>query len=157
MPDMIFMDRRMPVMDGVTATRRIRELPGGGDIRIAAVTAEAFREDYEGMVAAGCDAFIRKPYKIDEILECIGSIPKVKVIRAESPESPERAVGDYRSAAKAALAELPGELIASLRSACQAADAEEVAALLAPHIGAARAVAPFLREFRTDLIAALLP
>jgi len=38
-PHLIWMDRRMPVMDGVEATRRIRELPGGKEVKIVAVTA----------------------------------------------------------------------------------------------------------------------
>ena len=51
-PHLIWMDRRMPVMDGMEATRRIRQLPGGKDVKIVAVTASAF----DGAAAgnAGC-------------------------------------------------------------------------------------------------------
>ncbi len=43
-PDIIWMDRRMPVMDGMEATKRIRALPGGKDVKIVAVTASAYTE-----------------------------------------------------------------------------------------------------------------
>jgi signal transduction histidine kinase/CheY-like chemotaxis protein len=68
-PDLIWMDRRMPVMDGEEAARRIRQLPGGDKVRIVAVTASAFREEHEGMIAAGMDEVVRKPYKPNEIYD----------------------------------------------------------------------------------------
>lgn len=66
-PDLIWMDRRMPVMDGMEATRRIRQLPHGDAVKIVAVTASAFKEQQSEMLAAGMDDFVRKPYRFDEI------------------------------------------------------------------------------------------
>jgi PAS domain S-box-containing protein len=66
-PHLIWMDRRMPVMDGMEATRRIRALPEGGDVKIVAVTASAFSEEEHEMREAGMDDYISKPYHLDEI------------------------------------------------------------------------------------------
>lgn len=70
-PHFIWMDRRMPVMDGLEATKRIRALDGGKDVKIAAVTASAFAEQREEMLAAGLDDFVRKPYLASEIFDCM--------------------------------------------------------------------------------------
>ncbi|MDY6822305.1 MAG: ATP-binding protein [Thermodesulfobacteriota bacterium] len=66
-PDFIWMDIRMPLMDGLTATRIIKadaEAPV-----IAALTAHAFEEEKTIVLSAGCDDFVRKPYKSREIFE----------------------------------------------------------------------------------------
>jgi PAS domain S-box-containing protein len=70
-PHLIWMDRRMPVMDGIKATQRIRELTGGRDVKIVAVTASAFTEQRDEMLKAGMDDFVRKPYRFNEIYECM--------------------------------------------------------------------------------------
>ncbi|MDD4929861.1 MAG: PAS domain S-box protein [Gallionella sp.] len=71
-PHLIWMDWRMPVMDGLEATRRIRELPGGRDVKIVAVTASVFAEQRAEVLSAGMDGFVRKPYRFNEIYECLG-------------------------------------------------------------------------------------
>lgn len=70
-PHLIWMDHRMPVMDGAAATRAIRQLPGGKDVKIVAVTASVFAEQREELLAAGMDDFVRKPYRLDEIYGCM--------------------------------------------------------------------------------------
>ena len=70
-PHFIWMDLRMPVMDGKEATRRIRALDGGLEVKIAAVTASAFISEREEVLAAGVDDFIRKPYHPSEIFDCM--------------------------------------------------------------------------------------
>lgn len=70
-PHFIWMDRRMPVMDGLEATQRIRSLVGGKEVKIAAVTASAFADQREEMLAAGLDDFVRKPYRPAEIFDCM--------------------------------------------------------------------------------------
>lgn len=58
-PDLILMDIKMPVMDGLEATRQIKaQLP---DLPIIALTANAFDSDRLKAVSAGCDDFLSKP------------------------------------------------------------------------------------------------
>lgn len=68
-PHLIWMDRRMPVMDGVEATRSIRALPEGRDVKIVAVTASVFGEQRQELFDAGMDDFVRKPYRFQEIYD----------------------------------------------------------------------------------------
>jgi two-component system sensor histidine kinase/response regulator len=68
-PHLIWMDMRMPVMDGYTATREIRRLEGENrqETTIIALTASAFEEDRVLVIAAGCDDFVRKPFQEEVI------------------------------------------------------------------------------------------
>ncbi|MEM8810839.1 MAG: CHASE2 domain-containing protein, partial [Cyanobacteria bacterium P01_G01_bin.38] len=67
-PDLIWMDMQMPVMDGCEATRWIREVQEPKSPIIIALTASAFEADRERSLAAGCDDFVSKPFRRDEIL-----------------------------------------------------------------------------------------
>ena len=67
-PDLIFMDLGLPRMDGWEATRRIRELPGGSELRIVALSARVMRADRQRAVDAGCDDFITKPVVKSEVI-----------------------------------------------------------------------------------------
>ncbi len=71
--DLILMDCQMPIMDGFTASREIRELEkqAGKHIPIIALTANAFKEDKEACLAAGMDDFLSKPFKKKQLLSVI--------------------------------------------------------------------------------------
>jgi len=79
-PQFIWMDIRMPVMDGLTATKLIRCAEGGKEVKIVALTASVFNEERSIIMEAGMDDFIRKPYKEKEIFDCIAHNLNLKFI-----------------------------------------------------------------------------
>jgi PAS domain S-box-containing protein len=68
-PNLIIMDLIMPVMDGIEATRRIRQLPGGKDVTIIASSASVFEFNQQDSLKAGCNDFLNKPIRADELFE----------------------------------------------------------------------------------------
>ncbi|MDD2758956.1 MAG: PAS domain S-box protein [Methylomonas sp.] len=119
-PDLIWMDRRMPVMDGLEATKRLRCLPGGDQVKIVAVTASAFKEEQQEMLDAGMDGFVRKPYHFDEIYECLArQLGMAYDYRREPPESRNSVV-----LTPTMLAGLSAELRAQLKEALEILDSD---------------------------------
>jgi signal transduction histidine kinase/CheY-like chemotaxis protein len=72
--DVFLCDFNMPVMDGLTATRRIRELPQGKKLRIVGLTANAFKSDRDACLEAGMDDYLSKPFKKAALLDAIAAV-----------------------------------------------------------------------------------
>ncbi len=70
-PELIWMDMRMPVMDGYIATRKIKDLAQDNPPIVVALTANAFEEDHKLALEAGCDDFLRKPFHEQDLLEAL--------------------------------------------------------------------------------------
>ncbi len=115
-PDLILMDIRMPVMQGDEATRRIRRLPGGDKVKIVAVTASAFKEEEQQMLAAGMDDFVRKPFRFDEIYDCLARQLGVKYEYAGEEEEATQPVFMTSEMLSGLPAELRLELAEELRA-----------------------------------------
>lgn len=69
--DAVLMDILMPVLDGLEATRRLRANPKTQDLVIICVSAKASGTDQGAGFEAGCDAYVRKPYKRKELLQAL--------------------------------------------------------------------------------------
>jgi CheY-like chemotaxis protein len=66
-PELLLMDMRMPVMDGLEATRRLRAMPGFAETPIIALTASTGTESEEEQLAAGCTEHLAKPIQSKEL------------------------------------------------------------------------------------------
>jgi signal transduction histidine kinase/CheY-like chemotaxis protein len=95
LPHLIWMDIRMPVMNGLEATRYIKGTPKGKKTKIVALTAHALEAERIEILEAGCDEFIRKPYRDTEIfnalkkhldLHFIYSDEKISTVEIEKPD-----------------------------------------------------------------------
>ena len=87
--DVVLMDLQMPVMDGLTATRRIRELESGRRTPIIALTANAMRGDQERCEAAGMDGFLTKPIEVERLNDILARFGMARA--AAQPESASEA------------------------------------------------------------------
>ncbi len=86
-PHLIWMDMRMPILDGYQASKKIRQLAGGNAVKIIAITASAFKEQHDNIINSGCDAVIHKPFHIAEIFAVLTKILGVKFIYGDAPEA----------------------------------------------------------------------
>jgi signal transduction histidine kinase/DNA-binding response OmpR family regulator len=125
LPHLIFMDIRMPVMDGLQATHRIKASEAGEQTHIVALTAHALEEERKEILAAGCDDFIRKPYTYPEILDALTRHLGVHFIYEEEAESSADASLDT-----AALADLPDEQRRALEQALTRIDLKAVKSVI---------------------------
>ena len=73
-PDLILMDIQLPGMDGLAATTLLKKEPATAAIPIIALTALAMKEDREKTKAAGCDAYIAKPLRYQELYAAIDTL-----------------------------------------------------------------------------------
>jgi PAS domain S-box-containing protein len=118
-PQLIWMDMRMPVMDGYDSTRQIRALPQGDKLKIVALTASAFDEDRREIFAAGCDDLVSKPVNEENLFMVMGVLLNLQYRYADAqpvtmPFVPVRLMG------------LPAGLIHQLKNAADALDMEVV-------------------------------
>ena len=127
-PDLIWMDRRMPVMDGVEAARRIRGLPGGKNVKIIAVTASAFKEQQPELIKAGMDDFILKPYAFSEIYDCLSRHLGLKFFYGNDETAVEVNADQVLSAEM--LAVVPETLRRQLREALLSLDPAAIASVI---------------------------
>ena len=119
----------MPVMDGVEATRHIRQLPHGHEVKIVAVTASALQVQRDELLAAGMDDFVRKPYRSNEIYDCMAKHLGVRYIYETTGN------GSTGAAASAPLTpdmlgRLPTATRQQLRQALESLDSNAIAAAL---------------------------
>jgi PAS domain S-box-containing protein len=139
-PQIVLIDLVMPVMDGREAIRRLRARPGGGDgVAIIALTASTLDDERMKVLADGADAFLRKPFREDELLEEIRKHAGVKF----EYDNEDKVMSDLERGAEeasAAIQELPAELLEKLQSV-----------LLRGAIGEAKTIAEEVRTYNEGL------
>ncbi len=152
-PHLIFMDMRMPVMDGYEATKAIRnyELGMGNEesepvashstrnsqfvipnSKIIAVTASAFEEEQGEVLAAGCDDVVHKPFTDSQIFDVLSKHLGVRVVYDTPPQTEVIDIPDQERDAQtvAALAALPEDIVSDLEQALLNIDLTHAAAII---------------------------
>ena len=165
-PHLVLLDRRMPAPDGITTARELRKLPNADAMRILAISALAFRDEQHEMLAAGCDAFLKKPLRAGELLNAIAELLPIRLLRpppesasqARAPAPLSESEEDQRRKTLARLiAELTPESRRELRAAADSADFDALAAFATRHPQLRPGLHPLLAAYRYDLIAELIP
>ncbi len=131
-PHLIWMDIRMPVMDGREATSRIKTTAKGQDTIIVALTASAFEEQREMLLAIGCDDFIRKPFREAEIFDTLNRHLGVRFVYKETEKDSRHTPGkpSRERLLSATMAALPANWVANLRQATIDADFDLILTLI---------------------------
>jgi len=162
-PHLIWMDIRMPGMDGYEATRQIKAACLHPAPVIIALTASAFEEDKERALAAGCEDFVRKPFQTNHIFRKIDRHLSVQYLyeTADSPVAEPLAVSPSESSLADRFAQMPPEWLWALRQAAIRGADEQVLHLaqdLAPEdADLAQVVIDWARNFQFDAILHALP
>jgi PAS domain S-box-containing protein len=149
-PHFIWMDMRMPVLDGYEATRRIRALPGGDAVKIVAITASVFKEQHGQILEAGCDHIVHKPYRRRDILETMGRLLALHYVYQEIEATAAVLPPLSETEAQAAINSLAPALCSELIEAAQLGDQERFQASLGKLTAEHAGVATFLRRLSDD-------
>ncbi|MBE9117887.1 response regulator [Lusitaniella coriacea LEGE 07157] len=118
-PHLIWMDMRMPVMDGYEATRRIKAHPQGKKTIIVALTASALEEERAEILETGCDDFVRKPFREAEIFNTMATHLNLSYIYQEDSKkgSPQESKETLQRPLEKQLQQMPSEWIEELKQA----------------------------------------
>ena len=128
-PHLIWMDIRMPEMDGYEVVQVIRGMPGGQSTRIIALTATAFEEEGERIMTAGYDDTLRKPYQEADIFNLLVKHLDARFVYEEIKARP--AVQTGMGAVKPSdLVKIADELVEELQQATIAADMEHMLSVI---------------------------
>ncbi|MFH2091959.1 MAG: ATP-binding protein [Pseudomonadota bacterium] len=128
-PDLIWMDIRMPVLNGLDATRTIRAAKNGKNTIIIALTAHALEQERIEILAAGCDDFIRKPYRDTQIFSVLEN--RLGIGFTDHEQRPAR---QSHGLDRHQLMQLPRDLIQDLQTAALLLD-EQLSLKAAQSIG----------------------
>ncbi|MCP4314210.1 MAG: response regulator, partial [Bacteroidetes bacterium] len=130
-PDLIWMDRRIPLIDGVEVTRRIREVANSEKVKIIAVTASVFSEEIEEIMSAGFNNYIRKPYRTEEIYNTLNKLLGLEFEPVSgSVPAPALLEEDESRMFAMDLSKLPNEFREKLYIAVEELDLEEIQGLI---------------------------
>ncbi|MEW6491278.1 MAG: AAA family ATPase [Cyanobacteriota bacterium] len=126
LPHLIFMDMRMPVMDGYEAAKQIKNTISGQATAIIAVTASSFEEEKAVVLASGCDDFIRKPFREENIFDILQKHIGVQFVFEDVNPMPGSNENEVNILTTSALTALPTELLVNLQQAISNLDLEQI-------------------------------
>ncbi|WP_103669376.1 hybrid sensor histidine kinase/response regulator [Pseudanabaena sp. BC1403] len=130
-PDLIWMDMRMPVMNGYEATTQIRSHLKGQATTIIALTASTLEEERAIVLSAGCDDFVRKPFLENTIFEKMSQYLGVLYVYEEIAASQSKPSLSLVKFTAESLLEMPKEWLWQLEKAASQLDSNAIAQLLA--------------------------
>jgi signal transduction histidine kinase/CheY-like chemotaxis protein len=152
-PNFIWMDMRMPVLNGYEATRQIRALPGGSVVKIVALTASAFEEDRKLVLEAGCDDMVRKPLEEWQLFSKMGQLLGLRYRYAQASSQGKT------DSENLTLSALDFDMLSQLKVAAEVLDMEAVQTLVdrvrVTHPEIANALESLVQNFRFDRISEL--
>jgi signal transduction histidine kinase/CheY-like chemotaxis protein len=163
-PDLIWMDMQMPVMDGFEATGQIRareqEQTSESSVtptKIIALTAHAFEENREQVLASGCDDYVSKPFRAEILFAKMAHHLGVRYLYADTIALPTPAIDISPPSLQAVdLAIMPAEWSVQMRLAAINLDDEKILQLVgqipAEHDAIAAVLTDLVRNFRLDTI-----
>ena len=131
-PHLIWMDMRMPVMDGYAATKQIKSTTKGQATAVIALTASTLEEEKTVVRSAGCDDFMRKPFREADILEMMNKHIGVRYVY-EGLTQRDLSItedGKYNVLTTAAIAALPDSWVTSLKQAILSIDVKLIYTLI---------------------------
>ena len=160
-PHLIWMDMRMPVMDGFAATQKIKATTAGQATAIMALTASVFEEERAVVLSAGCDDFLRKPFREDQIFTAMEKHLGVRYLYEELSLEKEQTVQKSAILNQENFQLLPPELLVRLRQAVVSASKPKMAEVLEEiarkNAALAKAIANCFHNFEYDRILNLIP
>ena len=158
-PQLVWMDMRMPVMDGYEATRRMKATEQGKQTVIIALTASAFEHEQPTMLAAGCDDIIIKPFREDQVFDKMARHLQVRFTYAEAT-APSATAQEEETLSAETLAKLPADVRDELRQAATTLNGRKanqaIERVRDEHPALANELAKTVKSYRFDVILALL-
>ena len=156
-PHLIWMDMRMPVMDGYEAARQIKATTQGQATAIIALTASSFEEERSIVLSAGCDDFLRKPFREADIFETMRKHIGVQYIyQAPVEVEPQPAREADPKALTSEIAALSPALVARLKQAVELSYVDQIDQVIAEiqsqHPALADKLAQMAHNFEYDKI-----
>lgn len=130
-PHLIWMDLRMPVMDGYEATQRIKSTPKGQTTIIIALTATTLAEERVAALEVGCDDYICKPFQEAEVFDAIAKHIGVRYVYDEQISFQDSTSNDALVLNAEALAVLPADWLTSFHQATIEGDLDLMLTLIA--------------------------
>ncbi|WP_378956499.1 response regulator [Pelosinus sp. sgz500959] len=124
-PDLIWMDIRMPVMDGLEATKLIRETKSGMDTKIVALSAHVLTGEVAEILNAGCDAFVGKPYRESEIFEVMAKKLNLEYVYKTMHDEESNSITTARIDNEQ-LEKMPEQLLMEFQNSVLALDREKI-------------------------------